>query len=57
MGVVLVYDVTKRESFNSITHWLADAKQRVHQNASYILIGNKSLLLSFSLNYKIFDKK
>ncbi|KAK2964728.1 putative GTP-binding protein yptV4 [Blattamonas nauphoetae] len=42
VGVILVYDVTNRESFNSISRWIADARARVHPQASLILLGNKS---------------
>ncbi|KAH7829776.1 Rab4 [Monocercomonoides exilis] len=41
VGVILVYDITNRDSFNSITHWIADARQRVHPQACCIILGNK----------------
>ncbi|KAJ6253984.1 rab2a [Anaeramoeba flamelloides] len=39
--VFLVYDVTRRETFNSLQGWLNDAREYSHPNAIITLIGNK----------------
>ncbi|WAR06991.1 RB39A-like protein [Mya arenaria] len=43
VGVMLVYDISKRQSFESITGWLAEAKFHIepHQ-AVYMIIGHKA---------------
>ena len=40
-GVLLVYDITKRKSFNDVKKWLDEARFNGHAKMSYILIGNK----------------
>jgi GTPase SAR1 family protein len=40
--VILVYDITRKESFKRINSWLEEAKQCGNPNLSMILIGNKS---------------
>jgi len=40
-GALLVYDITRRETFNHLTTWLEDARQHYHQNMTVMLIGNK----------------
>ena len=44
-GVVLVYDITKRKSFDGVKKWLEEARVNGHQKMSYILIGNKCDLM------------
>eukprot|EP01012_Entosiphon_sulcatum_P040229 TRINITY_DN53870_c0_g1_i1.p1 TRINITY_DN53870_c0_g1~~TRINITY_DN53870_c0_g1_i1.p1 ORF type:complete len:217 (+),score=30.77 TRINITY_DN53870_c0_g1_i1:37-651(+) len=41
-GALLVYDVTRRETFDHILSWLEDAKQNSNTNMTIMLIGNKS---------------
>lgn len=41
-GALLVYDVTRRETFNHLTNWLEDARQHSNSNMVIMLIGNKS---------------
>merc|ERR1719270_304071 len=41
-GALLVYDITRRETFNHLTRWLEEARQNSHQNMVIMLIGNKS---------------
>ena len=41
-GALLVYDITRRETFNHLASWLEDAKQHAHSNMTIMLIGNKS---------------
>lgn len=38
----MVYDITRRETFNHLTSWLEDAKQHGNTNMTIMLIGNKS---------------
>ncbi len=40
-GVIMVYDVTKRESFQNLESWLTDIKQYADANVGIILVGNK----------------
>lgn len=41
-GALLVYDITRRETFNHLTRWLEEAKQNANANMVIMLIGNKS---------------
>ena len=41
-GALLVYDITRRESFNHLIRWLEEARQNGNPNMSIMLIGNKS---------------
>jgi len=40
-GILLVYDVTDRDSFNSIRNWVAQIQQHADVNVNKILVGNK----------------
>jgi len=41
-GALLVYDITRRETYNHLTRWLEEARQNANENMSIMLIGNKS---------------
>eukprot|EP01103_Thecamoeba_quadrilineata_P005295 TRINITY_DN15112_c0_g1_i1.p1 TRINITY_DN15112_c0_g1~~TRINITY_DN15112_c0_g1_i1.p1 ORF type:complete len:213 (-),score=30.38 TRINITY_DN15112_c0_g1_i1:48-686(-) len=41
-GALLVYDITRRETFNHLTTWLEDARQHSTFEMTIMLIGNKS---------------
>jgi len=41
-GALLVYDITRRETFNHLLNWLEDARQHANPNMTIMLIGNKS---------------
>jgi len=41
-GALLVYDITRRETFNHLTRWLEEARQHANQSMVIMLIGNKS---------------
>ncbi|KAL1929903.1 hypothetical protein VTP01DRAFT_1057 [Rhizomucor pusillus] len=41
-GALLVYDISRRESFNHIPTWLADVRKHANPNTTIMLIGNKS---------------
>jgi GTPase SAR1 family protein len=40
-GALLVYDVTSRESFNTLSNWLNDTRTLASSNIIIILVGNK----------------
>ena len=40
-GVILVFDVTNKDTFNNIDKWYKDAKDSIDKNFSCILVGNK----------------
>jgi Ras-related protein Rab-2A len=40
-GALLVYDVTRRETFDHLQSWLEDAKQNSNTTMTIMLIGNK----------------
>ena len=40
-GALLVYDVTRRETFDHLTRWLEEARQNANANMVIMLIGNK----------------
>ncbi|KAF9603070.1 hypothetical protein IFM89_033795, partial [Coptis chinensis] len=40
-GALLVYDITRRETFNHLANWLEDARQHANPNMAITLIGNK----------------
>lgn len=41
-GALLVYDITRRETFDHLLVWLEDARQHSSQNMVIILCGNKA---------------
>eukprot|EP00474_Spongospora_subterranea_P008538 CRZ08996.1 hypothetical protein [Spongospora subterranea] len=41
-GALLVYDITRRETFAHLTRWLEEARQNGNRNMTIMLIGNKS---------------
>ncbi|CAO2143981.1 unnamed protein product [Urochloa humidicola] len=45
-AAILVYDITRRETFNHVTSWLEDAKQLASPHLSIVLVGNKCDLSS-----------
>merc|ERR1712137_193006 len=45
-GALLVYDITRRDTFNHLTTWLEDARKHSNSNMVIMLIGNKSDLES-----------
>jgi small GTP-binding protein len=42
IGIILVYDITKLETFNHINTWLNDAKNYTRSECSVIIVGNKT---------------
>ena len=41
-GIAIVYDVTDRDSFDSVNHWFSDVSRLASNDVCTILIGNKS---------------
>jgi len=41
-GALLVYDITRRDTFQHLSRWLEEAKQHAHPHMTILLIGNKS---------------
>lgn len=40
-GVIVVYDVTNRESFNNVKNWMGEITRYASENVNRVLIGNK----------------
>ena len=40
-GVIVVYDVTDRDSFEKVKEWIESIKENAEENIKVILIGNK----------------
>eukprot|EP00440_Ansanella_granifera_P020041 gb/GFBE01021773.1/.p1 GENE.gb/GFBE01021773.1/~~gb/GFBE01021773.1/.p1 ORF type:complete len:217 (+),score=45.69 gb/GFBE01021773.1/:1-651(+) len=51
-GALLVYDITRRATFDHLAQWLMDARQNAQQNMVIILIGNKSDLERREVSYE-----
>ena len=41
IAAFLVYDVTKRDSFENINKWLYEVKSHSHEKVEIVVIGNK----------------
>lgn len=41
-GALLVYDITRRDTFNHLTRWLEEARSNGNKNMTIMLIGNKN---------------
>jgi Ras-related protein Rab-2A len=41
-GALLVYDITRRESFTHLGRWLAEAQQYANRDITITLVGNKA---------------
>jgi len=41
-GVIIVFDVTNKESFKNVEYWLDDIKENKGKNVAGLLIGNKA---------------
>ena len=40
-GVLLVYDITKRETFEKVYRWMEQATSNANKDIPFVLIGNK----------------
>lgn len=50
-GALLVYDISRRSSFDHLAQWLFDARQNAQPNMVIILIGNKNDLDHREVSY------
>jgi len=41
-GIFLVYDITRRESFENVTNWVRQVQQNAKEDVERMLIGNKA---------------
>lgn len=41
-GIVVVYDITDRESFEQVSHWMSEIDSHASQDVCRLLVGNKS---------------
>ncbi|KAH0793773.1 Ras-related protein Rab-14 [Histomonas meleagridis] len=46
IGAFIVFDLTKKESFNNVQRWLADVKSTARPDVVCVLVGNKSDLVN-----------
>lgn len=42
MAALLVYDITNKDSFNSLSRWMSEARTHGNKDITLILVGNKS---------------
>ena len=42
LGALIVYDITKKETFGNIDNWIADIRNSADKKVSIILVGNKN---------------
>merc|ERR1712093_184685 len=51
-GALLVYDISRRETFNHLARWLEEARQNANPNMVIMLIGNKCDLERREVSYE-----
>ena len=40
-GIIIVYDVTNRDSFDNVRQWMTEIERFATENVNKLLIGNK----------------
>mmetsp|Transcript_100662 Transcript_100662/g.157217 ORF Transcript_100662/g.157217 Transcript_100662/m.157217 type:complete len:210 (-) Transcript_100662:60-689(-) len=55
-GALLVYDISRRDSFDNILRWLEEVQQNAHANIVMMLIGNKTDLRSGKAEHVSFEE-
>lgn len=56
-GALLVFDITRRNTFNSVTSWLHDLRQIAEDGIVVVLVGNKSDLADASIEGEGHNKR
>jgi Ras-related protein Rab-6A len=51
--IIVVYDITNKDSFAHTTHWLSEVKDLKREDAIFCLVGNKLDLVDKRYNYMI----
>merc|ERR1711920_668115 len=51
-GALMVYDISRRDTFNHLTRWLEEARANASSNLVLMLIGNKSDLERREVSYE-----
>lgn len=51
-AIIVVYDITDRESFQTLDGWFEQLKQHARENVVYILVGNKADLQGRQITYE-----
>mmetsp|Transcript_4257 Transcript_4257/g.7044 ORF Transcript_4257/g.7044 Transcript_4257/m.7044 type:complete len:212 (+) Transcript_4257:97-732(+) len=51
-GALLVYDISRRETFNNLLHWMQDVKAHASKEVVIMLVGNKSDLNRREVSYE-----
>ena len=54
---MLVYDITRKETFNHLTRWLEEVRQNGNPDIMVMLIGNKADLDSRRLTGKLVPRR
>jgi len=49
-GTIIVYDVTNRDSFKNVEHWLKETREIASQDCQIMILGNKTDVDRFSAN-------
>ena len=44
-GIIVVYDITDRESFEQVAHWMSEIDNHANPNVCRLLVGNKADLV------------
>ena len=55
-GALLVYDISRRDTFNHLTRWLDEARQHANPKMVIMLIGNKSDLEKREVSFEEGEK-
>ena len=50
-GLIMVYDISYRQSFDNISYWIEEAKKYIYEYIPIIIIGNKSDCLDRKVSF------